>query len=280
MQLSQRVMGWVIVACLGITVLVWSVVREHESTLTISIIASGTGAVEVVRDPSNATMILGGGADAGMLRSISSVLPWYQHSVEALLLPQLDTFHTGGAIDILRRYTIPLIIMPASSGMGPEWASLQDVLKELPTHTQKQTLIRGTIISMSIGARVEVVYPDRLMPHADSKTGCAILRVVYGDTTILIMCDINPAVIPYLTFLDGHGLHSNVLILPESLFKSDNARLLLGFVAPTSVVVTHSCKNPIATITKIIIQKFNAKITDPCVGSVKIESDGSNFNVY
>lgn len=276
MQLSARVAGLIISISIGTSMLVWSIVFVHQAHLILTVIPNGAFGTIVVQTPYGGTILIGGGVDSEVVRAVSRVLPWYQHSVDAIFFPQLDGAHSGGAIDLVERYTSNWVFVPQNAVAGSEWVSLQGVLQSLPTSTRIKKLTRGQTLETG-RLQIEILFPDRLMSHADSKTTCSPMRLLYGTTSMLIMCDSSPTVIPYLTFIDGHTLQSDIIIIPESVFKSDTVRTLLGFTAPTTVVVTHSCKTSIATSTAYIVKKFNANITDPCAGAVTIESDGMNM---
>ncbi|MDB5187946.1 MAG: internalization-like protein competence protein ComEC/Rec2, competence protein ComEC protein [Candidatus Kaiserbacteria bacterium] len=241
----------------------------------ITIAPSGASVVTLIRTPGNKSILIGGGSDASVLRIVSSILPWYQHSLDTLILPQIDAVHSGGTIDLLRRYQIPIVLMESAAGKGAEWVSLLDALRSVSSSARKVPLMRGEILSTDDGLYIRALLPDRNMPHADSHTACSPLKIVYGATAALLMCDINPAILPYLAFLDGSTLEAQIVVLPESVFKSNNVDFLLGFAKPREVVVMHVCTQGIASTTLRTIQKFNARSIDPCSVPVSIESNGT-----
>jgi beta-lactamase superfamily II metal-dependent hydrolase len=279
MQLSARIVGSILVLCFVITLLVWSVVLGRDENMRISIAQSGASVVILIKSPTNKSILIGGGSDASVLRVISSMLPWYQHSLDAVVLPQIDAVHAGGSIDVLRRYQTPLVFMQGAAGKGAEWVSLLDELYSLSNTTQKTQLLRGQILDMGGGSYMHVLFPDRYMPHADSRTACSPIKIVYGTTSVLVLCDINPVVLPYLSFLDGHELAAQILVLPESLFKSNNVKYMLGFSSPQDVIVTHACTLEIASTTLRSIKKFNISAIDPCKHVISVSSDGEEITL-
>ena len=268
MRRSTRATGFVILGLVFVCLLLWWTELLADQKPHVMIVHSGAGVVLVIRDGPH-TVVVGGGKDGGVVRDISSVMPWFTHTIDAFIIPDLSVGQSGGVIDVIRRFNPSFISLSQGVRSGAEWVSLQQTIQK--STSPVMTLTRGQVITDGF-IRIEPLFPDRLMPHTDTHTGCVTMRISVGSRTLLSVCDLDPTIIPYLIFMEGHQLHADTLIMPETLFKSDFVRLLIGYTEPKHIVVVHDCKQEIASSTSEIVLRFGAQMIDVCTQNARLLS--------
>ncbi len=73
---------------------------------TVSVFSAGKGTVALVRDPSGRTLLIDTGSDASILRDLGTALPYWQRSLDAVVLSSDKVAQTGGLPILQERYRV------------------------------------------------------------------------------------------------------------------------------------------------------------------------------
>jgi beta-lactamase superfamily II metal-dependent hydrolase len=218
----------------------------------------------VVTAPGGTHVIVGGGSDAGVVRQISDTLPWYTHTVDALLLPQLDTTHITGAVDVLSAYT-PHIVVTHGMGSGPQWGVLQEYLRNHASTIQQSHSTQSVVLGNTI--TIQTLYPD----HADIQTPCASVRIQTSNHSIILLCTTDQLITQYVLARE-YKHPADIVVVPSSMIEQKEFEAVLHILKPVYVVATHVCKQPLATSTIAQLDRYKTKTLDVCrVPSVVVE---------
>jgi len=74
--------------------------------LTISLFEAGKGRIALIQTPTGRTILLDTGSDASVLRALGMRLPFWQRSIDTLILSSTDTNAKGGLPSVLSRYSV------------------------------------------------------------------------------------------------------------------------------------------------------------------------------
>lgn len=74
--------------------------------LEAHVLAAGKGAVTLMRDPDNGTLLIDTGSDAGILRALGETLPMWQRDIDAVILTSSDGLSIGGLSALQDRYRV------------------------------------------------------------------------------------------------------------------------------------------------------------------------------
>lgn len=137
---------------------------------------------------------------------------------------------------------------------------------------------RGQVFDFGDGVRLEVLFPDRPLPGADTNTACTVTRIVYGKTAFLLPCDAPQSVEEYLVGLDGKALRADVLKAGHHGSKTSSSLVFVGYVNPQWAVYSRGCDNMYGMPHQETIDTFarlNIPTLDTCEeGMITFESDG------
>ncbi len=243
MRTSSKITGVTILVLLVVTGLIWAAAlrADRQGLLTVSFLSAGKGGAVLIEAPSGREVIIDGGSDASILRSLGTRLPWYQRSLDIVIAAHPDAAHATGLIDVLQRYSVDYIFQSSAQGSGPVWATFEKTVADVRAKgTKVMTLQRGRVIDLgSTGspqaahAYIEILFPDRDLSAASASAGCIEMQLVYGATSFMLSCG-NTAVENYLVRLDGIGLRSDVLSIDDGAGATSSA-LFTGFVGAQSV---------------------------------------------
>lgn len=292
MRMSARIVGVAIAILLIVCAAVWSAaVSAGEGVLTVSFLNIGQGDSIFIRAPSGRTVLIDGGPDDSVLRELAEEMPWYSHSIDVVIATHPDADHISGLIDVLERYQVSYILQSSVLGDTPIWDSLETAIDaDQKAGARVVTALRGQVIDLgSTGspqaahAYLEVLSPDRVVPHVATNEGCVVTRVVYGATSFLLPCDAPSDIEQYLVYLDGTNLQSTVLKAGHHGSAYSSSPVFVGFVEPQYAVYSRGCNNKYgfpATSTVATFKRFGIPTLDTCIdGTVTFTSDGTTVSL-
>lgn len=284
---SIGVLGIAIAVAGVITAVIWyAAVREDRAgLLTVSFLDIGQGDAIFIDAPSGRQALIDGGpASGGIVRRLSKVLPWYDRSIDVVIPTHPDADHIAGLIDVLSRYDVGLIVHSSVEGDTQTAKSLASAMQK--EGAQELVAQRGEIIDLGPStnsgqaphAYLEVLSPDRSVPHVDTNTGCVVTRLMYGSTAFMLGCDAPQAIENYLVSLDGKSLKSNVLKAGHHGSRTSSSPLFVGMVSPQWTVYSRGCGNSYGfphAETIASMAKFGIPTVDTCTqGTITFVSDG------
>lgn len=273
----------VMIYCLGIGILLCALVeigfvlKEQENKqLQVTFLAVGQGDSILVRSPTGRHILIDGGPDATILRQIGAHMPWYDRSLDVVIATHPDLDHIGGLIDVFDRYHVGIFV---HSSVQNDSSHMNILQHQVRTHdTQEIVAKRGMHIDIGDGAYLEVLSPDRAVPHVDTNAGCVVAKLTYRDTSFMLPCDAPKAIEEYLVYLDAEHLHATVLKAGHHGSKTASSATFVGFVDPQYVVFSRGCDNkytfPHAEVVRLF-ERFGVPSFDTCIdGAVTFVSDG------
>lgn len=280
MRKSVRVKGVAILVLLVLSLCIWyAAIREDaRGLLTVSFLDAGQGDSIFIRAPSGRQVLIDGGPNTSVLRELAGVMPWYDRSIDVVIPTHPDADHIGGLIDVLARYRTGTIIHSSVEGDTKTFAAFNKAVTE--ERARDVTAMRGQIVDLGGGAHLQILSPDRFVPHIDTNDGCVVARLVYGATAFMLSCDAPQSVENYLVALGTSTLKANVLKAGHHGSKTSSSPLFLGYVAPEYGVFSRGCDNkyghPAAETTARFAQ-FDIPTLDTCKdGTITFVSDGAN----
>lgn len=278
MRKSVQVKGVAILVLLVLTLCIWyAAVREDaRGLLTVSFLDVGQGDSIFIRAPSGRQVLIDGGPNTSVLRELSRVMPWYDRSIDVVIPTHPDADHISGLIDILARYRADIVIHSSVEGDTKTFAAFNAAAAD--ERARDVVAMRGQVVDLGGGARLEILSPDRLVPHVDTNDGCAVIRLVYGATAFMLSCDAPQSIEKYLVALGTSTLKANVLKAGHHGSKTSSSALFLGYVNPEYGIYSRGCDNKYghpAPETVARFAQFGIPTFDTCKdGTITFVSDG------
>jgi competence protein ComEC len=286
MRMSARIVGVAIVVLALIAGVIWSaaLAADRQGMLTVSFLNVGQGDSIFIEAPSGRTVLIDGGPDTSVLRELGAVLPWYARTIDVVIATHPDADHITGLIDVLERYRVSYIVQSSVLGDTPVWDTLESTIASDQRQGAKViTALRGQVIELGDGAYLQVLSPDRSVPHIDTNDGCVVTRLVYGATSFMLPCDAPSDIEDYLVYLDGKSLQSTVLKAGHHGSNTSSSPLFVGFVDPQYAVYSRGCNNKYgfpSPQTVATFKQFNIPTLDTCLdGTVTFTSDGQTVSL-
>jgi len=254
-----------------VTVLIWyAVVAEDKGgKLTVAFLNIGQGDAIFIESPTGVQLMIDGGPGSIVLRELGKVMPFYDRSIDMLMISNPDKDHMAGFLDVLDAYKVASVIEPGTVGASAEYKTLEEKIQK--EKAVKITALRGQRIELGGGAYFEVLFPDRDVPGLATNDGSLVGRLVYGNTSVM----------GYLDSLDGKSLHSDVLKVGHHGSRTSTSQEFVGYVSPTYAVISagtdnsygHPHQETLDTLTQFGVQTLRTDMS----GRIVMESDGETI---
>ncbi len=264
-----------------------TVLTRPDSRLHLTVLDIGQGDAILVEAPDGSVALIDGGPDPDRtLREIGEALPFWQRTIDLVLLthPHLD--HLGGLSEVLRRYHVRAYV---DGGRPTETAPL----RQLRTAALDEPGIRiknalaGQVISLG-GVELEILFPTpadvaRAPPMDDVNNTSVVVLLRYGGFRALLTGD---AEAPVEQLLLDRGALSPVDVLKVGHHGSDSGTTpaFLAAVTPSVAVISVGMDNDYghphrSTLDHLAAVPGMAVFRTDLDGTVEVETDGWTYQV-
>lgn len=257
----------------------YAVSAESRGTLTVAFLDVGQGDAIFIESPTGKQIILDGGPDGSVLSRIGALMPFYDRSIDMLIVSNPDKDHFAGFIDVLKNYEVGGIMEP---GTIPD-TEIYKIFKEFVREEGVTSVLarRGMIIDLGGGVNLQILFPDRDVSGLSINDGSIIAKLVYGNTSLLLMGDAPQNIEKYLVSLDGGNLDVDILKLGHHGSKTSSGDALLSVSSPEYAVISASKSNRYGHPHKEVLDrltKYNISALGTYQeGTIVFESDGERL---
>ncbi|MDE3089614.1 MAG: ComEC/Rec2 family competence protein, partial [Chloroflexota bacterium] len=169
-------LGVVLVAAMW----VWSIALTAPDGKTHIEFLDAGGAATLVRTPRGSRILIDGGANpSAVLSALGENLPFWERTLDLVVLTSSDDDHIAGLVDVMERYDVRQIIQ-VSAPAKPSAAYLKwrDLVAQ--KHVASLAAQAGLIVTLDRAVTLEIIYPSD-----DAPASPAVVRLRAADQSIL-----------------------------------------------------------------------------------------------
>lgn len=231
---------WLAVPTVLAALLVWTVaLTGNDGRLRVVFADVGQGDAVLIVSPSERQVLVDGGPGTqSATHLLGRTLPFWDRSIDIVVLSHGHADHLKGLLDVLRRYDVGHVVEREAECSTPgclDWK--QAVGDEGSIVTQARS---GHVIDLGDGVVIEVLNPPETLltsTGADANNASVVLRVVYGDVSFLLTGDIfAEAEADILS--RGVDVRSTVLKIPHHGSRTSSSPRFIERVHPSVVVIS------------------------------------------
>jgi len=228
----------------------------------------------LIQSPGGAQILVDGGRfPSRLLTSIGDRMPFYDRTIELLVITQPDEFDTAALPAVLARYDTSAVLVNGQPNFSAGYEVVQEALSEEEVIEARA----GYVVEFSDGLRVEVLHPLEQPTLEDSLGDVSlVLRMTYGEVSFLLTSDLSQEGQSEL-IENGYWPLAEVLQLPQhGTARSLNEDFLLA-VQPQAVVLQSDIANfrgDPDPDTIALVGETPMFRTDE-MGAIHLETDGS-----
>ncbi len=281
--MKQYISISLISGCLLINLIIYSVVFASEDTgiLTVAFLDVGQGDSIFIEAPNGNQMLIDGGPSGAVVRELSELMPFHDRDIDVVVATHPDKDHVAGLINVFERYEVGLYLDPGITHNTGVYETLLSAVRN-----EKSEVVfarRGMRIVLDSSNRVyaDILFPDRDVQGVESNLGSIVMRLVYGETEVLLTGDAPKSIEQYLIDLDRTNLESDVLKVGHHGSHTSSDEAFIHTVNPEFGIISagkdnrygHPHQEVLNVLKKFDIEVFNTAE----MGTLLFYSDGVRF---
>ena len=268
----------------SLTLAVFLYFYQPPQRLTVNFLDVGQGDGSFIQTPFGQNIIIDGGDGQKILPELGRVLPFYDRTIDLMILTHPHEDHIGGLVKILGRYRVQKILATGVVHNTPTYLAWLEAVKR--KNIPLVIIDRRQEINLGPDLKMEILWPQAslLNQEIDNLNDSSIvLELIYQEQKFLFMGDAENVLTPGLS--QGERRLSEADVLKVAHHGSDDATSeeFLQIVKPKTAVISVGKDNAFGHPSLRAIkrlEKLGAKVyrTDNN-GWVKIISDGANLSI-
>ena len=298
MKLFTRRARWVIVPLAAVAVLVWvaAAMVPQGGDLSVSFLDVGQGDSILITGPSGQRVLVDGGpSPEKVCIELGGALPFWERSINLVVLTHAHSDHVTGLVEVLRRYDVGRVLYSAyypieraaeadyDSEVSPAYAEFCNTVAERDIECVAAQM--GQTIDLGDSATIEVLNPPETFldgTDSDVDNNAVVLRVAMGDVSFLLTSDLYWDGELYLV-AERMELEGTVLKASHHGSSSSTYPAFLEAVDPQVAVVSVGVDNRFGHPTEDVMERLVEWVGDGNVhltserGTVTFTTDGERL---
>jgi len=189
-KLFKIISGLLVITVILILIVHFSVAKNE---LKIYVFDVGQGDGILIRTPDQQNIVIDGGPDNSFITKLGQALPFYDRTIDLMILTHAHDDHLFGLVEVLKRYRVERILSSGALHVTDAYLEWLDLIqkKQIPltVSLSGQEFFFGPV-------RLEVVYPLTELTDLrlnNLNDGSIVIRLVYQESTFLFMGDLEAA---------------------------------------------------------------------------------------
>jgi len=194
-KLSTKSVKWVLVPLIIITILIGAAVAvaPEGGKLSVSFLDVGQGDAILISTPSGQHILVDGGPSTEKIcLELGEALPFWERTIDLVVLTHAHDDHVTGLVEVLRRYQVKQVLYPEgidyTANAYSEWLG---VIEEKGIESMRAQA--GQVIDLGGGATLEVLHPPAEFlegTESDIDNNVVVLRLEMGEVSFLLTADL------------------------------------------------------------------------------------------
>lgn len=250
--------------------------------LLISFLDVGQGDAIFIQTPNGKNILIDGGPEDRVIDELKKVFQGDIRHIDILVITNPDMDHINGFSYILDEYSVSSVLEPGTRSTTPTYKNLIKKIKNKNIPLLSGYKDMKIVLDQEKDIYLDVLFPDQKVRGWGSNDGSLVLRLVYGNTSIMLMGDateLTEKIIAVTT--DKDKLESNILKLGHHGSKTSSSEMWIDAVSPQSVIVSAGQNNRYGHPSEEVIDRLNARDIEILKtyeeGTITFESDGESI---
>ncbi|MBI4220035.1 MAG: DNA internalization-related competence protein ComEC/Rec2 [Chloroflexi bacterium] len=285
-SLSRALSSRLLIACLLLVAAVmWiGALSLPDGQLRVTFFETSGGDSILVRTPDGRQLLIDGGdSTLGAVRALGSRMPFWDRSLDMVVLSHPHADHARGLLAVLDRYRVDAILdAPATyeSDVYQEWLSRSGAEPDC----DRILAAPGTVITLDGGVFLEVLAPPVGIEAEDPNDRSVVLLLSYGDRAFLFTGD-SSALAERWMLDSGANVRADVLKVAHQGSQTSSSDAFLAAVSPTIAIVPASLGNKYGHPHAEAMARIHQVVDPERVfitmrdGTVDVETDGRKLTV-
>jgi len=229
---------------IAVSVWVFAIVGAPRDFLSVYALDIGQGDAIFIETPARHQILIDGGPDTRVLSELSRVMPFWDRSIDLIVLTHPQEDHMFGLIEVLRRYDVANVLM---TGVNYHTRTYEEFKKAVKEEGARVTVAQASEkIRFDDGVEMDVLFPMSAVAGqdapADVNDTSVATRLRFREKTFLFMGDAGMQEEAALVN-SGEDVDIDVLKVSHHGSKTSTSQLFLEKTTPALAVVSVGAKN-------------------------------------
>ena len=274
----------VVIPLIIVAALVWTAaVTAPDNRLHVFFLDVGQGDAVLIQR-GHQQVLVDGGPDADRIcLELGDRLPFWDRTIELVIPTHPSADHIAGLVEVIQRYEVGQVLtsgQESESLVYEEWRRLID-----EKDVECTIASAGQRVELAGDLFLEVLHPQATLLHdtsSDVNNNSVVLRLVYGDFSLLLTGDIFVETEGYL--LDGRSsLGSTVLKVAHHGSDSSSCAEFLDAVEPQVAVISVGADNTFGHPDPGVVERLSEVVGEDGLyltsehGTIELVTDGGRL---
>ena len=267
----------ILLSLIGLNILAWSAVYYFNNLkLEVIFFDVGQGDSIFIEIPLGYQILIDGGPTSVVLEKLGERMPFWDKTIDLIILTHPDHDHISGLLEVLERYKVDNILWTGILSEGGEYEQWLDLISkegaEIIIAKAGQRITAGD-------ARIDVLFPFENLEGenvSDANNTSIVSKLIFGKTSFLFMGDAYKSTERLLNNID-----SDVLKVSHHGSKTSSDKNFISLVSPNIAVIScgqdnsygHPHQETLDSLLGIEVLRTDL------IGDIKIISDGEKIKV-
>jgi competence protein ComEC len=264
-----------------LVILAWTAAAQMpDRHLHIHFLDVGQGDAIFIQCPTGQQILVDGGPSPSTLLShLGSRMPFWDRSLDLVILTHPEVDHVGGLVDVPRRYEVGLALDSGQECTNATCESWRALIEERATPYRAAQA--GMQITACGAVMLDILHPPAPLmsdTSSDINNNSVVLRLQYGQFSALLTGDLMKEAEGVL-LKSGQPLNSLVLKVPHHGGDTSLTMPFLEAIDPELVVISVGADNRFGHPDEVTLDKLSAVETyrTDRDGNIEVVTDGSRY---
>jgi len=271
----------ILTALFAATIFIWSTIFSLLSgdVLKVVFFDIGQGDSIFIETPAKRQILIDGGPDKSVLEKLGEAMPFYDRSIDLVILTHPDSDHITGLVSVLEYFEVGHILVSGFKGDSAVYSQWEKIIEEkkIPLTVAQA----GQKVIFPSGAVLEILWPDqsRMETISLANNASVVGRLIYGNSKMILTGDIEKKVENLLG--ENSDLRADILKTAHHGGKTSTGEGFLNAVSPEAAVVSVGKDNRYGHPSREVLDRLGniAVYRTDEEGDIKILTDGNFFNI-
>ena len=233
----------------GLNILAWLAVYDlnKPQLLEVNFFDVGQGEAIFIETPSRHQILIDGGPSSLILEKLAESLPFWDRTIDLIILTHPEHDHLAGLIEVLKRYKVENILW---TGVLRDTAEYKEWVKLIKDEGAKikiaQASQRINLSTYEVNRYIDILYPFENLEGQElenSNNTSIVAKLIFGENSFLFTGDAYKSVEKKLVDKET-DLASDVLKVGHHGSKTSNSEEFIEKVSPEIAVISVGKDNP------------------------------------
>ncbi|MDA1208961.1 MAG: MBL fold metallo-hydrolase [bacterium] len=256
MKNCRLIIGYVFIALAVSSLLYTEYQKQPDGKLHAYFLDVGQGDATLLVSPSGKQVLIDGGPNLDTLEYLGEHMPFFDRTIELLVLTHPDADHLTALPEILQRYNVQQVLISGVQGLSGRYQAFLDEVAQQQIPVMLADPEKD--IDLGDGIILDVIWPPTGLlgkEVANKNDTSVVIRVLGGEQSILLTGDIEKDAEAAILSMQT-DIRSDILKAAHHGSKTSSTQAFLEAVDPDTVIISAGRDNRFGHPHLSVLERF------------------------